>query len=361
MRLNGTGPLASGAALHRLFEPLNDAAGLVIAVSGGPDSVALMHLLAQWVRSAPLGNILVATVDHGLRPESAGEVALVAQAASGLGFPHRTLRWVGEKPVTGIQEAAREARYGLLVASAREVGASHLVTAHTLEDQAETVLMRISRGSGVAGLAGMRAVTDRNGIRHARPLLGVSKAELVSLCEANGWRYVQDPSNADHRFARARWRKLMPLLAAEGITSERLARLAERAARVEDALDAKARDAISRATTSEVGDPLRLRAGFLVEEPFEIAVRALALALVRFRERTAQVRLDRLEAGVERLSSALRERRALRLTVGGALLSLGETGELTVGSEPVRRRGAVASARGAAASPHSLGKGGEHA
>src|SRR5690606_3498551 len=123
----------------------------------------------------------------------------------------------------------REARYRLLVQCAREAGASHLVTAHTLDDQAETILMRMARGSGLAGLAGMRAETDREGICHVRPLLEWPKASLLTLCREQGWAFVGDPSNEDARFARVRWRRIMPLLAEEGLTAERLARLGERA------------------------------------------------------------------------------------------------------------------------------------
>ena len=172
-------------------------------------------------------------------------------------MPHRILAWTGRQAGDRLQEAAREARYRLLVGHARESGASHLVTAHTLDDQAETVLMRLSRGSGLAGLAGMRP--ERRPARASamsRPLLGWPKAAPSSTCAAaQGWPFVDDPSNADERFARVRWRKLMPLLAEEGLTAERLARLAERAARAEEALDVKAQEALARA------EPVSPRAG----------------------------------------------------------------------------------------------------
>ena len=176
----------SDDGLERLFASLDQASGIVAAVSGGPDSMALMHLLARWRATAERPPVLVATIDHGLRPEAADEAAFVAREAAALGLPHRILAWTGDKPSAGIQEAAREARYRLLVAHAREEGASHLVTAHTLDDQAETVLMRLSRGSGLSGLAGMRPETDRQGIRHARPLLDWPKARLLDLCHGAG-------------------------------------------------------------------------------------------------------------------------------------------------------------------------------
>lgn len=110
----------SDEGLERLFSSLNQASGILAAVSGGPDSIALMHGLARWASSNPRPPILVATVDHGLRPDAAAEAAFVAREAASLGLSHRILLWTGDKPGTGIQEAAREARYRLLVAYARE-------------------------------------------------------------------------------------------------------------------------------------------------------------------------------------------------------------------------------------------------
>lgn len=361
MRLTSQHPLLTREALDRLFEPLRTAAGIVVAISGGPDSTALMHLIARWSDAAPRAPVLTATVDHGLRPEAAGEARMVAQAAAALGLPHQTLHWNGPKPRNGLQEAAREARYRLMLDCVRETGASHLVTAHTQDDQAETVLMRISRGSGLAGLAGMRTTVEREGILHVRPLLGTSKSQLIALCRANGWQFVDDPSNTDDRFARARWRKLMPLLAEEGLTSERLAVLAVRAARVEDALDAKARETLDRATLDRGDKTLRLRGRFLLEQPFEVAVRTLALALRSNCGQVSHVRLKRLETCAERLGAALREGKPVRGTLAGKLLNLHRTGELMVETEPERRRGTGRRVASAAASPHSLGKGGGHA
>jgi tRNA(Ile)-lysidine synthase len=278
--------------------------------------------------------VAVATVDHGLRPESAHEAALVARAAAGFGLPHRTLHWRGEKPAHGVPEAAREARYALLVAHAREIGASHLITAHTQDDQAETVLMRLARGSGPAGLAGMRPLVDRDGIHHARPLLGVPKADLVALCREHGWPFVEDPTNRDERFARPRWRRLAPLLAAEGLTPKRLARLAARVRRAEEALEAKARQALVEAT-GEGGLSLRR----LAEEPAEIVLRALALALGEYTDSGEPLRLERLEAGTEALLAALHAGKPLRRTLGGVVLSLDRLGDLAIAPEPPRRRG----------------------
>lgn len=329
----------SGETLDRLFSSLDEATAIVVAVSGGPDSTALMHLLARW--SAPRSGppLLIATVDHGLRPESADEARFVAREAAALGLAHRTLVWPGAKPDTGLQEAAREARYGLLVDLARSEGASHLVTAHTLDDQAETVLMRMARGSGLAGLAGMRAERDRDGIIHARPLLACPKSALTGLCEREGWAFVTDPSNRNELFARVRWRRLMPALAEEGLTAERLARLAERAARAEEALDAKAADALVLAGAERDGEELGFDAGRLAREPFEIALRMLSLALVGIGLSLDASRLHRLEACTRRLREAARDGEALRLTIAGALVHLDRTRRVLIRPEPPRRRG----------------------
>ena len=329
----------SDEGLERLFSSLNQASGILAAVSGGPDSMALMHSLARWASISQRPAICVATVDHGLRPEAADEAAFVAREAALLGLPHRTLVWTGQKPTTGIQEAAREARYRLLVEHAREMAASHLVTAHTLDDQAETVMMRLSRGSGLQGLAGMRRETDRQGIRHVRPLLGLPKSHLLDHCRYHGWRFVTDPSNADERYARIRWRRLMPLLAAEGLTAERLARLAERAAQADEALDLKAREALERAEPHFEAGILSFQARSFTDEPFEIALRVLELALAEAGMDLDNSRLHRLEACTERLRQAAGVGEALSLTIAGAHLRLTQAGRVSVGPEPPRQRG----------------------
>jgi len=319
-----------------LFSSLNRARGILAAVSGGPDSMAMMHLLARW-GSEHRPPIIVATVDHGLRAEAAAEAAFVAREAAALGFPHHTLAWTGDKPATGLQDAAREARYRLLVGQAREVGASHLVTAHTQDDQAETILMRLARGSGLKGLRGMRRELERDGVVHARPLLDWPKARLVDLCRRNGWAFVSDPSNADERFTRVRWRRLMPLLAEEGLSAGRLARLAERITQADDALEIKARQAFDAADPVMEEGGLSFRAACLAEEPFEIALRVLERALSEIR--LENNRLQRLEACLERLRAALPAGGSLRLTIAGALLHLDRAGRLRMRPEPPRSRG----------------------
>jgi len=329
----------SDDGLDSLFASLNRASGIVAAVSGGPDSMALMHLLARWRARSDKPPVLVATIDHGLRPEAADEAAFVAREAADLGLSHRILAWTGDKPSTGIQEAAREARYRLLVAYARQEGASHLVTAHTLDDQAETVMMRLSRGSGLSGLAGMRPETEKQGVCHARPLLDWPKSRLLDLCHGQGWPFVVDPSNANEDYARVRWRRLMPLLAEEGLTAERLARLAERAAQADAALDLTARKALARAEPALAEGGLSFRGGILADEPFEIALRVLEMALAQAGLALDNSRLSRLESCTARLREAVRAGEGLRLTIAGALVRMGHSGQVFIAPEPPRRRG----------------------
>lgn len=172
-------------------------AALLLGVSGGPDSMAMLDLIAHcWT-----GPVSAATVDHGLRPESADEAAMVARYCAKLGVAHATLR--PDAPITGsVQSAARAVRYCLLEREAERCGADFIVTAHHADDQFETMLMRLARGSGVDGLAAVRA---RNG-RVIRPLLRLRKTDLERHCADHAIPFVRDPSNANADFDRVRMR-----------------------------------------------------------------------------------------------------------------------------------------------------------
>jgi len=176
-----------------------------VAVSGGPDSLALLLLAA----AARPDDLECATVDHGLRPESRQEAEAVGKVCEGLGLPHQILavEWP-KKPETAIQEQARSARYRLLSNWAKERGLGAVATAHHLDDQAETFIMRLARGSGVRGLAGMRPISKVPGsdVPLIRPLLGWRRSELVAICAAAGTEPAADPSNEDEQFERVRVR-----------------------------------------------------------------------------------------------------------------------------------------------------------
>src|SRR2546429_9714006 len=222
----------SAQEARRLFADGGGAPAIVLAVSGGPDSIALMWLAARWRHALARGPRLVAvTVDHGLRPEAAAEARRVKRLARSLDLPHRTLRWTGPKPRTGLPAAARPARYRRLAQAARASGATHILTAHTRDDQAETLLMRMLRGSGIAGLAAMARESERDGLLLARPFLDISKSQLIATLKKARVGFAEDPTNRDTSFTRPRLRTLMPVLAAEGGDTRNLVRLASRLAR----------------------------------------------------------------------------------------------------------------------------------
>src|SRR5262249_11464746 len=208
-------------------------------------------LMARWRSALKRGPKLIAvTVDHGLRPASAGEARAVKELARRLGVPHRTVRWEGKKPATGLQEAARAARYRLLAAAAKAAKADTIVTAHTLDDQAETGLLRMSRGSGLGGRGAMAGASPlpANGTQEimlVRPLLELPKARLVATLVRAKIAFADDASNRDPRFTRARLREVMPALAREGLNARRLARLAGRLRRAETAIEMAGDDAMA--------------------------------------------------------------------------------------------------------------------
>jgi tRNA(Ile)-lysidine synthase len=208
-------PLADAefaAALDRLG-PFEERPLLAVAVSGGADSLALALLADRWARSRG-GAVCALSVDHRLRRESGTELARLHGWLAARAIRHEILVWEEDKPATGIQAAARAARYRLLAGWCRAAGALHLLVAHHLEDQAETYLIRRRAGSGAAGLAGMATIRELNGCRLLRPLLGVAKERLIALLAAERQPFIADPSNGNPAFERARLRAA-PVDAAE--------------------------------------------------------------------------------------------------------------------------------------------------
>jgi tRNA(Ile)-lysidine synthase len=266
------------AELGPFFDVLAERKAVGLAVSGGADSLALMLLAERWRSQRAVGPALwVFTVDHGLRPTSAAEAGFVAATARRLGLQYRILHWDGPKPTTGVEEAAREARYRLLLQAAEEVGASDLLTAHHRDDQVETVLMRLGRGSGLGGLAAMRGERALGGgVTLRRPLLGVPKARLAATVAAAGLTPVEDESNADRRFARARLRSLTTDLTAAGVDAAGVARSAVRLARADDALEHYVDELLDHIAVFDRFAVATIdRAGFGVA-PVEVRLRALA-------------------------------------------------------------------------------------
>jgi tRNA(Ile)-lysidine synthase len=325
---------------NALFAGLERLPGLILAISGGPDSTALLVLAARWVKKlkrAP--NLLAVTIDHGLRVEAAGEASAVKRLAQRLGVAHRTLRWRGKKPKTGLQEAARHARYALLAQAATRAGYAHVLTAHTLDDQAETILFRLARGSGLVGLAGMAHAAPLPAgsdgmIFLVRPLLRIPKTRLVATLKALRVGYSEDPSNRDPRFTRARLRTLMPALASEGLDARGLARLAARVRRAESTIEfavGAARAALAPAAWPARG-PIVFDTARFASLPAEVALRLLGRAITHAGNE-GPVELAKLESLYEGLRTAPA---SLRRTLAGALIALGED-HLTVERAPPRR------------------------
>jgi tRNA(Ile)-lysidine synthase len=214
------------------FSPLHRERHVALAVSGGSDSTALMRLAKTWADSQqPDLKLTILTVDHGLRPESAEEARRVQEWASFLGLSHHVLDWQGPKPGTGIQARAREARYSLMAGWCRDNGAGLLLTGHTLDDQAETVLMRLERSLSPGSLSGIAPQGNWNGLGLLRPLLKARREALRDYLSAIGQDWIEDASNQDTRYERVRVRHALSGLHGQHVTPERLAALAEASAR----------------------------------------------------------------------------------------------------------------------------------
>ncbi|HLL30584.1 MAG TPA: tRNA lysidine(34) synthetase TilS [Allosphingosinicella sp.] len=267
---------------------------LGVAVSGGPDSLALL-LLAQ---AAFPGRVRAATVDHGLRAESAAEAEAVARLCGRLGVPHHVLPALVESSGEGLQSAARSARYAALAEWMDGQGLSLLLTAHHCDDQAETLLMRLNRGSGVAGLAGVRAAGAVPGtggrLRLCRPLLGWRRTELQAIVEAAGLEPARDPSNEDEAFDRARLRRQMR--DSEWLDPAALARSAAWLAEAEAALEWTV-GPLFAARTEEGQDAVILRPNGLPPE----LLRRLVLRCLRCLAPDAKPRGEALAAFIARL------------------------------------------------------------
>jgi tRNA(Ile)-lysidine synthase len=284
---------------------------LVVAVSGGADSMLAMLITRLWRDAYPntAVDIHIATVDHGLRPEASEEAAWVGDRARSLGFVHHTLRWAAGKPATGVQAAARAARYRLLaglvdsLALPRPAG---IVVGHHAEDQAETFVMRLARGSGVDGLAAMplrRELPGAPGIDVVRPLIGLARSQIVAALKRQGWTWREDPSNEDRAFERVRVRQALDVLAELGVERSAIAEAARRLGRARSALEQATADLAARALDMHGGAYATIGLDAFLAAPAEIQLRLVQLLVERFGAGTAEARLARLETLAERLAA----------------------------------------------------------
>lgn len=272
---------------------------LAVAVSGGADSLALSLLADAWARSYG-GSVLALTVDHGLRPEAAEEAARVHGWLTARGIEHHTMIWpggmsAGRDGAGNIQARARDARYRLLLDRCRAEGIVHLLLGHHRDDQAETVLMRLGRGSGLYGLSGMAPIAEQPEARLLRPLLPVPRAALEATCRAFDQPWIDDPSNDDARHARVRLRGLLPALAAEGLTGARLAETAARLGRARAASEEAVAILLAEAVTVHPLGFATLHPAPFAEAPEETGLRALARVLACIGGHAFTPRLEGLE------------------------------------------------------------------
>jgi tRNA(Ile)-lysidine synthase len=298
-----------------------------VALSGGPDSTALLHFALSWA-TASQRPLTALVVDHRLREGSEAEARGVAARARRAGAAAEILTAGGPAPVTGIQETARDRRYALLCDWCRRNGAPTLLLGHHRDDQAATVLMRIRRGSGIAGLAAMRPASERDGVRLARPLLDERRTDLLAWLEDRRIAFVDDPSNHSPAFERNRLDRWLAAHDHDGGLGRRLGRLARRAARADDALERAASDAEARFTDHGTHGGFSLDLSHWRALPEEIAVRAAARAIERIAGRRPRL------AALEDMLDALPRRR--RVAVGGAVIRL-TRGQIRF--EPEKRRG----------------------
>jgi tRNA(Ile)-lysidine synthase len=264
------------ADLDRLFQPLWNLDHVALAVSGGLDSVALLRLAVAWNGGPKLS---VLTVDHGLRPEAARETAQVKEWARAAGLQAHVLALSGVKPAAAIQAVARERRYRRMAEWCAVSGAQAIVTAHTLDDQAETLLMRLARGSGVDGLSAMPVQTVLHGMSVIRPLLDIPRAKLEQYLEAHDQDYLRDPSNDNSVFERVRIRKARKSLHALGLTAKAVATSAKRLGRARRALDEAAAALEAYCVSYQPEGHALIDARSWLDAPEEIQLRVLLRVL----------------------------------------------------------------------------------
>lgn len=286
--------IVSSEEAAEILNPLRFYRHVAIAVSGGGDSMALMWLAGQWA-SATLQppRLSVLTVDHGLRPEAAGEARWVVDEAGKLGLQAFMLAWQGDKPVDGVQAKARQARYDLLIGWCVDHDAGALVTAHSLDDQAETFMMRLARGSGVDGLAGMRPMREHK-VAILRPLLAMSRARLRHTLVAAGAKWLEDPSNRDERFERVRCRKMLARLETEGLAPGMIALSARRLERARLALEHAAL-LLEAQVVAHADKQATFQLAAVQSEPEEVVLRLLRRLIMRYGPRGEAPELSALE------------------------------------------------------------------
>jgi len=299
----------------RLIEPTGpyESSPIVcVAVSGGGDSMALVLLMDRWARARG-GRVVGLSVDHRLREGSADEARRVGTWLSGRNIEHHILNWRDPNGASALQENARIARYDLMEQWCRDHGILHLLLAHNAEDQAETFLMRLSKGSGPDGLSAMSAVTERQHCRFVRPLLSVSGENLRRFLKDQGQDWIEDPSNQNPRFERIRWRQVM---AEQNLLADGFCHAAARYGRVRMVLDHEAARLSAKCVLVHPAGFIRLRRELLFAAPTELSERVLARSLMVVGGALYPPRRHKLE----RLMETVRGQEETTRTLGGCLI-----------------------------------------
>ena len=270
-----------------------------VAVSGGPDSMALAYALHQWAERTNK-ELHILTVDHGLRTEAAAEAGQVGKWITALNsdkIQHKILKWEGDKPDNAIMEQARAARYDLMAQYCQAHQIQTLFVGHHQDDQAETFLIRLVKGSGLDGLAAMNDLRVYNDdVKIARPFLDLPKQDLVKFCEENDVKFITDPSNENEKYLRPRFRQSMDILTEEGLSVSRLVTLTRRLSRARNALEQISDVKYNEAFKEKSADHIVLNFEIMQNQPEEIAFRLLQKAVKELRgAEDYGVRMDRLE------------------------------------------------------------------
>ncbi len=284
------------------YPSLKNQSAYAVAVSGGPDSMALAHVLTKFATDK---KIHILTVDHGLREGSALEAQKVGiYFATHKNIIHQILNWQGTKPDTAVMEEARKARYDLMIEYCKTHHIQTLFIAHHIDDQAETFLIRLAKGSGLDGLSAMRDITNRGKIVMARPFLSVTKKEIIDYCQLNKITYISDPTNENDFFLRPRLRQSQKILEQEGLTPKRLAMTAKRLSRAKDALDFYVEQLSNTVLIEKNDETLLLDFVALRAAPLEVSYRVVQNLLESTRQGyDYQVRMEKFEDLFESLMS----------------------------------------------------------
>ncbi len=324
--------MLSPQQLLKKLKTLYDAPHYALAVSGGADSMGLLAYAAKMARRKNAPRFSVLTVDHGLRPQAVQETRIVKQTATQLGLPCTILRWQGAIPQSGVQQKARDIRYELMGDWCKAHGGVPLIVAHHMQDQAETVLMRLAHGSAVDGLAGMAMVHTRKSLTVLRPFLDVDKQDLAHFARKLGVRWIDDPSNENTAFERVRWRQNMAYLHELGLSAQGLVNMSDAMRETRIALDYYRNQFIqTHIRHDDMGFLIIERAAFSRLPPL-MQSRILAFYLAHFgADRPYNVSHKRLSA----LRGLINAQKTGGLTIAGCLVRLRKA-HILIGAEAAR-------------------------